>query len=79
MGCTGLSWTVLDSTGLDWAALGFDWLGGSLIRVAQVVNVIQVVHVVQVVQMVRMICLDDMHSENISFSYYPNHQIIEES
>ena len=25
-------WAVLDSTGLDWAAVGFDWLGWSLVR-----------------------------------------------
>ena len=25
-------WAVLESTGLDWAALGFDWLGWSLVR-----------------------------------------------
>ena len=36
----------------------------------QVIQVIQVVQVVQVVLVVRTISLDDMHSENIWFSWY---------
>ena len=32
-------------------------------------QVVQVIHVVQVVEVVRMISLDDMHSENIWFSW----------
>ena len=33
------------------------------------IQVIQVMQVIQVVQVVRMISLDDMHSENIWFSW----------
>ena len=35
----------------------------------QVIQVIQVIPVVQVIQVARMISLDDMHSENIWFSW----------
>ena len=42
---------------------GGHWSGGSG------GPVIQVVHVVQVVQVVRMISIDDIHSENIWFSW----------
>ena len=40
-----------------------------VIQVIQVVQMVQVVQVVQMVQVVRMISLDDMHSENIWFSW----------
>ena len=33
-------------------------------------QVVQVVQVVQVIQVVRMISIDDIHSENIWFSWY---------
>ena len=36
----------------------------------QAIQVIQVVQVVQVVGVVRTISLDDLHSENIWFSWY---------
>ena len=58
-----------------------DWLGWSLvswfrwfkvikvIQVIQVILVVQVVQVVQVVTLARTTSLDDMHSENIWFSW----------
>ena len=42
---------------------------GQVVQVVQVIKVIQVIQVVYVVQVVRMISLDDMHSENIWFSW----------
>ena len=75
MGCTGLYWAALDCTGLylalleytglHWDLIGWGghWSGGSG------GPVIQVIQVVQVVQVIRMISIDDMHSENIWFSW----------
>ena len=65
LGCTGMYWAALGctgiywSTGLDWALIGWGghWSGGSGGPV------------IQVVQVVRMISIDDMHSENIRFSW----------
>ena len=76
LGCTGL-WAVLEYTGLDWAALGFDWLGWSLVRWFSWSS--DLIQVVQVVQVVRMISIDDMHSENIYGFHGLNHQITKES
>ena len=42
---------------------------GQVVQVVQVIQVIQVIQVVQVVEVVTMISLDDMHSENIWFSW----------
>ena len=41
-----------------------------LIQVIKVTQVVQVVWVVQVVRVARTTSLDDMHSENIWFSWY---------
>ena len=41
----------------------------ALVKVVQVVYVVQVIQVVQVVRVARTISLDDMHSENIWFSW----------
>ena len=41
-----------------------------LIQVIKVIQVVQVVRVIQVVRVARTISLDDMHSENIWFSWY---------
>ena len=43
---------------------------GQVVQVIQVIQVIQVVQVVQVVTVARTTSLDDMHSENIRFSWY---------
>merc|ERR1712115_258436 len=45
-------------------------MGVQLIQVIKVTQVVQVVWVVQVVRMARTTSLDDMHSENIWFSWY---------
>ena len=47
-----------------------------MVQVIQVICVIQVIQVVQVVQVVRMISLDDMHLENIWFSWFKASSII---
>ena len=79
--CNGLKWAVLGCTGvvcngLYRAVFGFTGMYVvRLVRVFQVGQMVQVVQVVQVIQMiqvvhvVRMISLDDMHSENIWFSW----------
>ena len=41
-----------------------------LIQVIKVTQVVQVVRLVQVVRVARTTSLDDMHSENIWFSWY---------
>ena len=41
-----------------------------LIQVIKVTQVVQVVRLVQVVRVARTTSLDDMHSENIRFSWY---------
>ena len=41
-----------------------------LIQVIKVTQVVQVVWVVQVVRVAKTTILDDMHSENIWFSWY---------
>ena len=79
LGCTGLYWDVLEYTELDclhWDLIGGvvtgHWSGssdGPVIQVIQVIQVVEVVEVVEVVQVVRMISIDDVHSENIWFSW----------
>merc|ERR1711884_379416 len=49
-------------------------MGIQVIKVAQVVQVVQVVHVVRVA---RSTSLDDMHSENIWFSWYKPSKYLE--
>ena len=81
LGCTGMYWDVLGCTGLHWSVLGSTWLyldvlgctglsrWSNVDQVDQMNQVIQVVQVVQVVKVVRMISVDDMHSDNICFSW----------
>ena len=81
LGCTGMYWVVLGCTGLHWSVLGSTWLyldvlgctgisrWSNVDQVDQMNQVIQVVQVVQVVKVVRMISVDDMHSDNICFSW----------
>ena len=47
-----------------------------LIQVIKVTQVVQVVWVVQVVRVARTTSLDDMHSENIWFSWYKPEKLI---
>ena len=55
-------------TWLHWDLIGWGghWSGGSS---GPVIQVIQVIQVVQLVQVIRSISIDDMHSENIWFSW----------
>ena len=41
-----------------------------VIRMVGMIRVVQVVQVVQMFQVVQVVSLDDMHSENIWFSWY---------
>ena len=65
---TRMYWSLLDLTGLHWDLIGWGghWSGGSG---GPLIQVIQVVQVVKGVQVVRKISIDDMHSENILFSW----------
>ena len=61
----GLYWAALSFTGLYWAFLGCTGLQWA----QQVVHVDHVDQVNQVIQVVQVISLDDMHSDNIWFSW----------
>ena len=44
-------------------------LGGQVVDLVQAVQVVRVVRVIQVVQLVKGVSIDDMHSENIWYTW----------